>query len=190
MNKICIIGGTCYLGEQLQATAPCEYFAPSRETLDLNNLSSIERFDFQGADTLIICARSGGGERYRFKDWPSENLAKNLNANVTGILLLLQKFIQHCDNGTVVFVGSIATKNRSLYNVPYWASKQIIIDVIDALRKDHTQTLFVTLNPPSFPSKRHEIRSDEKERTNEEIVNWIWWMIKNRIDHLDCNMQF
>ena len=190
MNKICLIGGTCYLGEQLQATAPCECYAPSRDILDLNDFSKIENFDFQDADTLVLCARSGGGERYRFTDWPSENLANNLDANITGTLLLLQKFLQHCDNGTVIFVGSIATKNRSLYNVPYWASKKIVIDVIDALRNDYEDTLFITLNPPSFPSKRHEVRSNEKERTNEEIANWIWWMTKNRINHLDCHMQF
>ena len=189
MTKICIIGGTCYLGEQLIQTAPCDVIAPDRKTLDLNNVNSIENFDFQDTDTLIICSRSGGGERYKFTDWPASNLVKNLDANITGTILLIQKFLQHCTTGTIVFVGSIATKNRSLYNVPYWASKQIIIDIFDALRKDYKDTLFITFNPPGFPSKRHEVGINLKERTNEEIANWIWWMIKNRINHLDVHMQ-
>ena len=113
MNKILLIGGNCPLGRSIIASAPCAIDAPTSAEFDLSDTEQIAEFNFSGYDTLIINARAGGGQRYLFGDWPTELLSYNLDVNIRGITLLLQRWLNHTDSGTVVFTGSDGIRHQA-----------------------------------------------------------------------------
>ena len=185
MKKIFLTGGNSILGKKLIETKPCEVYAPGRNELNLRDSEAVKNIDFTGFDTLIMLHRAGIGERYDFVDWPTEKLEYNLNVNVTNTMLLIQRWFQHTQKGTVFFMGTSDINEKCDYKLPYWTAKQMIINTLQSLRQTYSQCRIHTLNPASFEAKNKSIEDRKDIRTADNMADIVWDMIKNNIAHMD-----
>jgi short-subunit dehydrogenase len=129
--RILITGITSGLGLHLGATLCAtdhEVIAPSRDTLDLSDISAVESYSMPVVDMLINCAGTGVGGKTDFVSHLEKDIVTILHTNLISPVLLSKKALTN--NSCCKIVNITSTNNNRYYpgDLVYSLSKKSLAE--------------------------------------------------------------
>ena len=116
--------------------------APTRNTLDLDNLFAVANFNLTGYDVLINNAGHAKGSPHTLKDALIEHIISAYHVNLVSPVLLTKQFISQNTTGTIVNVTSSSCDRIGKDSIAYDNSKKALRAFTELCRVEETNQNF------------------------------------------------
>lgn len=147
--RIFLTGGTGGVGSAVKELMSARYdiVSPSRQQLDMSDLSSIDKLDLSSFDILIHCAASNPGAYLGWHDNSWQNQRQQIDINLTAGLLLLKQYTKQRTTGQFVYVTSTNIDDPWPQNMFYTVSKYGMRVAVDSAKRKYTGIIFTEICP-------------------------------------------
>ena len=188
MKKVLLTGGSSQIGQQIKTQCPYQIYAPTRQQLDLNDHSQLQKIDLSAYDIMILNAGNGMSNHEKFGDNDPSRIKNILDVNTISNFILINRYIACRQSGTILFVGSRATTTLKASNIVYSTSKLAVAKLLQSISTEYPQFNFLTVHPGKVKS-RNNLQEPNRDNYIEpsDIANKIWYMIEHNIKEIYYN---
>jgi len=176
--NVALFGATSPIAQQIILQSDWNIDSYTRNDCDVNdynNFSSLNLNKYDVMVSLIGCNHGGGIEIERQM---SIDIAKTLQTNLVGNMMLIQKYMQDRKDGCIVILTSRSSYKITKENLTYGISKNCLTVFLDQLRQFYPQFRIVEIAPCAirhtpFQSKKYQPLIDRKLFSNKEVESII-----------------
>lgn len=147
--KIFVTGGSSGVGRAVvnRLITHHQVHAPSRQELDLENITQIESLDLSEYDVVVNCAGANPGAYQGWRNNSGHNQSQQVAVNFTGALLLAKQYVKQRSTGQFVFITSYNIEDPIAVNIFYTASKAALRYSVQTLRNECPNMIFTEICP-------------------------------------------
>lgn len=144
--------------------------APTRDSLDLDDLKQVANVDLSGYDVLINNAGHAKGSPHTLKDAELGHVISAYHVNLVSPVLLTKQFITQNSTGTVVNVTSSSCDRIGKHSIAYDSSKKALRAFTELCRVEEANRdfRFVEVTPGRTKTKMKYNNGN----TDEDSINY------------------
>ena len=146
-SKVALFGASSPIAQEIVKQSKWNIEQYDREHCDVLNADHFSRLSFKNFDvliTLVGCNQAGGVE---IVTQQSHDVQTTMNTNLTGNMMLIQKYMQDRDHGCIIVLTSRSSYRITKENLTYGISKNCLTNFLDQLRQHYPQFRIVEVAP-------------------------------------------
>tara|TARA_R100001591_G_scaffold117112_1_gene135710 strand:+ start:1754 stop:2434 length:681 start_codon:yes stop_codon:yes gene_type:complete len=146
-SKVALFGASSPIAKQIVAQSKWNIDTYTREQCDVLDSNHFQRLILSKYDVLISligCNQAGG---IQIEKQQSQDVQTTINTNLTGNIMLIQKYMQQRDNGCIIILTSRSSYRMTKENLTYGISKNCLTNFLDQIRQYYPQFRIVEVAP-------------------------------------------
>ena len=198
-----IIGGSDGMGKafcKLLDSKKINYYAPTKEELDITDYEKIDKFDLSKYNNCVNFAGTTIGTWRGLEENSWQNHKKQIETNLLAPMLLAKQWIKTNGNGKFVqIISTCILQTPRSYNAFYSISKEAMHLAIKNFQKNYPNIKWIEINPGKTKTgqilkgyegtkTKEQVENEfakEKCLTPDEVAEKIWYAIENYIPRMD-----
>ena len=146
-SKVALFGSSSPIAEQVSKQSKWFIHHFDKAQCDFTNADHFDRLDLSEYDLLISlvgCNQAGGVEIVQQE---SKDIQTTMSTNLIGNMMLIQKYMQHREHGTLIILTSRASYKITKANLTYGISKNSLTNFLDQVRQFYQQFRIIEVSP-------------------------------------------
>jgi len=173
MKKLLLTGGNSGIGYAINTllSVDFEIFSLTRDILDLNDITQVEKFDMSGYSVLINCAGHDVGGKTEFIKQDTKSMLDIYNVNSFSPMILTKNFINNNEEGIIINITSTSVDYIWPNMLNYSISKIMIESFTTGLRRELKNRPFrlIEIKPGLTETNFNNNRYTNRENLNSSI---------------------
>jgi len=173
-SRVALFGATSPIAQQISQQSKWRIDTYTRDHCDVLNPDHFNRLFLDKYDvliTLVGCNAAGGIE---IEKQQPEDIQKTMGTNLTGNMMLIQKYMQQRDSGCIIVLTSRSSYRMTKQNLTYGISKNCLTNFLDQIRQYYPQYRIVEVAPCAirntpFQTKKYQPLIDRQVFTQNEV---------------------
>lgn len=173
-SKVALFGASSPIAKQILEQSKWSIDTYTREHCDVRDANHFQRLILDKYDVLISligCNQAGGIQIERQQ---SQDVQTTINTNLTGNIMLIQRYMQQRDSGCIIVLTSRSSYRMTKENLTYGISKNCLTNFLDQIRQYYPQYRIVEVAPCAirntpFQIKKYQPLIDRQVFTQNEV---------------------